>query len=92
MKAPYVHMIMNGRRQAAQRRFLKRGVIRSLTLGLAAVLGLIVAIPVAATGTPDAQEIAGTNTWQTAFGGSTMLAQTFTALTTGSLDEVDLPL
>src|SRR5260370_7832773 len=92
MKARYVHMIMNGRRQAAQRRFLRRGVIRRcLTLGLAAVLGLMVAVPVAATGNADAQENAGTTTWLTAFGGSTMLAQTFTALTTGSLDEVDLP-
>src|SRR5260370_20156500 len=92
MKTRYVHMIMNGRRQAAQRRFLRRGVIRRcLTLGLAAVLGLMVTVPVAATGNPDAQEIAGTTTWLTAFGGSTMLAQTFTAQTTGWLDEVDLP-
>src|SRR5260370_6483840 len=92
MKARYVHMIMNGRRQAAQRRFLRRGVIRRcLTLGLAAVLGLMVAVAVAATGNADAQENAGTTTWLTGVGGSTMLAQTFTALTTGSLDEVDLP-
>jgi hypothetical protein len=93
MKAPYVHMIMNGRRQAAQRRFLKRGVIRRcLTLGLAAVLGLMVAVPVSAAGTPDAQETAGTTSAMYVFGGSSMLAQTFTAVTTGSLDQVALPL
>jgi PKD domain len=93
MKVPHVHMIMNGRRQAAQRRFLKRGVIRRcLTLGLAAVLGLIVAVPASAAGTPDAKNLTGTTSWMSAFGGSTMLAQTFTALTPGSLDQVDLPL
>jgi hypothetical protein len=93
MKAPYVHMIMNGRRQAAQRRFLKRGVIRRcLTLGLAVVFGLMVAVPASAAGAPDAKNQTGTTTWMSAFGGSTMLAQTFTALTTGSLDQVDLPL
>src|SRR5258708_822840 len=93
MKVPSVQMIMNGRRQAAQRRFLKGGVIRRcLTLGLALGLGLTVVLPASAAGKPDAQENAGTTTWMTASGGSTMLAQTFTALTTGSLDQVDLPL
>jgi len=93
MKVPYVHMIMNGRRQAAERSFLKKGVIRRcLTLGLAAVVGLMVAVPASAAGTPDANNQTGTNNWLSAFGGSTMLAQTFTALTTGSLDQVALPL
>jgi hypothetical protein len=93
MKVPHVHMIMNGRRQAAQRRFLKIGVIRRcLTLGLAAVLWVIVAVPASAAGAPDAKNQTGTTSSMSAFGGSTMLAQTFTALTTGSLDQVDLPL
>jgi hypothetical protein len=86
-------MIMNGRRQAAQRRFLKRGVIRRcLTLGLAAVLWVMVAVPASAAGAPDAKNQTGTTSWMSAFGGSTMLAQTFTALTSGALDQVDLPL
>jgi PKD domain len=93
MNVPHVHMIMNGRRQAAQRRFLKGGVIRRcLTLGLATALWLTVAVPASAARLPDANNQTGTTSAMIAFGGSSMLAQTFTALTTGSLDQVDLPL
>ncbi|HEX9545900.1 MAG TPA: hypothetical protein VF942_01100, partial [Acidimicrobiales bacterium] len=88
MKAPYVHMIMNGRRQAAQRRFLKRGVIRRcLTLGLAAGLLLAVVIPAEA-----ATDVSQT-TWNKWFGISFgQRAQTFTDKTTGGLDHVSLML
>ena len=88
MKAPYVHMIMNGRRQAAQRRSLKRGVIRRcLTLGLAAGLLLAVVIPAEA-----ATDVSQT-TWNKWFGISFgQRAQTFTDKTTGGLDHVSLML
>jgi hypothetical protein len=88
MKRPYVHMIMNGRRQAAQRRFLKRGVIRrGLTLGLAAVVGLMVAVPASAA--TDVSQTTWNKWYPISFGER---AQTFTAKTTGGLDHVSLML
>jgi hypothetical protein len=62
-----------------------------LTLGLAAALWLTVAIPAGATGTLDAKSTTPTTSWLQ-INGTQMLAQTFTALTTGQLDQVDLPL
>ncbi|HEX9096903.1 MAG TPA: PKD domain-containing protein [Candidatus Dormibacteraeota bacterium] len=86
MKVPSVHMIMNGRRQAAQSRFLKRGVIlRCLTLGLAAVLGLVVALPASAATT--VSQPTWSKWYPISFGER---AQTFTATTTGTLDHVSL--
>src|SRR5713101_4563468 len=64
---------------------------RALTLGLAAGLWLTVAIPAGATGTLDAKSTTPTTSWLQ-INGTQMLAQTFTALTTGQLDQVDLPL
>src|SRR5712692_7847681 len=88
MKAPCVHMIMNGRRQAAQRRFLKRGVIRRcLTLGLAAGLWLAVVIPAQAA--TDVSQTTWSKWYPISFGER---AQTFTAKTTGGLDHVSLML
>jgi hypothetical protein len=80
MKVPYVHMIMNGRRQAAQGRFLKRGVIRRcLTLGLAAglLLATVSSAQAAALGaTVDQQQIVGSSN---SFSARGPMAQTFTA-------------
>lgn len=88
MKARYVHMIMNGPRQAAQRRFLKRGVIRRcLTLGLAAGLWLAVVIPASAA--TDVSQTTWNKWYPMSFGER---AQTFTAKTTGGLDHVSLML
>jgi hypothetical protein len=81
-------MIMNGRRQAAQRRFLKRGVIRRcLTLGLAAVLGLMVAVPASAA--TDVSQTTWSKWYPMSFGER---AQTFTPKTTGGIDHVSLML
>jgi len=66
-------------------------VRRALTLGLAAGLWLTVAVPAGATGTLDAKNSTPTTSWLQV-NGTMMLAQTFTALTTGQLDQVDLPL
>jgi hypothetical protein len=62
-----------------------------LTLGFAAGLWLTVAIPVGATGTLDAKSTTPTTSWLQ-INGTQMLGQTFTALSTGQLDQVDLPL
>src|SRR5712691_12269293 len=72
-------------------RRLGRAVRRALTLGLAAGLWLTVAVPAGATGTLDANSTAPTTSWLQ-INGTQMLAQTFTALTSGQLDQVDLPL
>ncbi len=72
-------------------RRIGRAVRRALTLGLAAGLWLTVAIPAGATGTLDAHSTTPTTSWLQ-INGTQMLAQTFTALTTGHLDQVDLPL
>src|SRR5216683_946461 len=88
MKAPCVHMIMNGRRQAAQRRVLKSGVMRRcLTLGLAAGLWLAVVIPAQAA--TDVSQTTWSKWYPISFGER---AQTFTAKTTGGLDHVSLML
>jgi hypothetical protein len=58
---------------------------------LAAGLWLTVAVPAGAAGTPDARYITPTTSWLQ-INGTQMLAQTFTALNTGQLDQVDLPL
>jgi hypothetical protein len=87
MKVPYVHMIMNGRRQAAQGNSLKRGVIRrGLTLGLAAGLWLALF--------PSTQAVADVSqpAWSTSFLVTGERAQTFTAPSTGGLDHVSLML
>src|SRR4029077_20534640 len=80
MKVPYVQMIMNGRRQAAQGRFLKRSVIRRcLTLGLAPGLSLamVSSAQAAALGaTVDQQQTAGSSN---SFSVRGPMAQTFTA-------------
>ncbi len=62
-----------------------------MTLGLAAGLWLTVAVPAGATGALDAHSTTPTTSWLQ-INGTQMLAQTFTALTTGQLDQVDLPL
>src|SRR6266851_2701137 len=72
-------------------RRIGRALRRALTLGLAAGLWLTVAVPAGAAGAPDAHYITPTTTWLQ-INGTQMLAQTFTALTTGQLDQVDLPL
>src|SRR5229473_3127751 len=72
-------------------RQIGRALRRALTLGLAAGLWLTVAIPAGATGTLDAKSVTPTTSWLQ-INGTQMLAQTFTALTTGQLDQVDLPL
>src|SRR5713101_8185606 len=72
-------------------RHIGRALRRALTLGLAAGLWLTVAIPAGATGTLDAKSVTPTTSWLQ-INGTQMLAQTFTALTTGQLDQVDLPL
>src|SRR5712691_4458092 len=88
MKAPYVHMIMNGRRQAAQRRFRERGVIRRcLTLGLAA--GLLLAVVIPAEAATDVSQTTWSKWYGISFG---QRAQTFTDKTTGGLDHVSLML
>src|SRR6266851_4143590 len=74
----------------SQRR-IGRALRRALTLGLAAGLWLTVAIPAGATGTLDAKSVTPTTSWLQ-INGTQMLAQTFTALTSGQLDQVDLPL
>jgi Big-like domain-containing protein/PKD domain-containing protein len=79
MNVPYVQMIMNGRRQAAQGDSLKKGVIRrGLTLGLAAVLWLAVApsAQAAALGNVDQQQVVGSSN---SFSVRSPMAQTFTA-------------
>ncbi len=87
MKVSYVHMIMNGRRQAAQGHSLKRGVIRrGLTLGLAVGLWLAL-VPTQAVA--DVTQ----STWSKWYSVSTgERAQTFTAPSTGGLDHVSLML
>jgi hypothetical protein len=86
MKALYVHMIMNGRRQAAQGHSLKRSVIRrGLTLGLAA--GLWVALVPATQAAADVTQATGSKWVSVSFGER---AQTFTAPSTGGLDHVSL--
>ncbi len=74
----------------SQRR-VGRALRRVLTLGLAAGLWLTIAVPAGATGTLDAHSTTPTTSWLQ-INGTQMLAQTFTALTTGQLDQVDLPL
>jgi hypothetical protein len=87
MKVPYVHMIMNGRRQAAQGHSLKRGVIRrGLTLGLAAGLWLAL-LPSQAVA--DVTQPTGNKWYSVSFGER---AQTFTAPSNGGLDHVSLML
>ncbi len=87
MKARYVQMIMNGPRQAAQRRFLKGGVIRrGLTLGLAAGLWLAL-LPSQAVA--DVTQSNWSTWYPVSFGER---AQTFTAPSTGGLDHVSLML
>jgi hypothetical protein len=88
MKVPYVHMIMNGRRQAAQGHSLKRGVIRrGLTLGLAA--GLWLALVPSTQAVADVTQPTGNKWYSVSFGER---AQTFTAPSTGGLDHVSLML
>src|SRR5258706_7815664 len=70
---------------------LGKALRRALTLGLAAGLWLTVAVPAGATGTLDAHSTTPTTSWLQV-NGTQMLAQTFTALITGQLDQVDLPL
>src|SRR5260370_35773951 len=78
MKVPYVQMIMNGRRQAAQGHSLKRGVIRrGLTLGLAAGLWLAL-LPTQAAA--DVTQSTWTKWYSVSFGER---AQTFTAPSAG---------
>ncbi len=72
-------------------RRIGRALRRALTLGLAAGLWLTVAVPAGAAGAPDAHYTTPTTAWLQ-INGTQMLAQTFTALTTGQLDQVDLPL
>src|SRR5712691_227940 len=72
-------------------RRIGRALRRALTLGLATGLWLTVAIPAGATGTLDAKSTTPTTSWLQ-INGTQMLAQTFIALTTGQLDQVDLPL
>src|SRR5260370_10675650 len=80
MKVPYVQMIMNGRRQAAQGHSLKRGVIRrGLTLGLAAGLWLAL-LPTQAAA--DVTQSTWTKWYSVSFGER---AQTFTAPSAGRL-------
>src|SRR5260370_24042272 len=87
MKVPYVQMIMNGRRQAAQGHSLKRGVIRrGLTLGLAAGLWLAL-LPTQAVA--DVTQPTGNKWYSVSFGER---AQTFTAPSNGGLDHVSLML
>src|SRR5712691_492817 len=87
MKAPYVHMIMNGRRQAAPGHSLKRGVIgRGLTLGLAAGLWLAL---VPSQAVADVSQPTWSTWYSVSFGER---AQTFTAPSTGGLDHVSLML
>src|SRR6266849_3873843 len=87
MKVPYVQMIMNGRRQAAQGHSLKRGVIRrGLTLGLAAGLSLAL-LPTQAVA--DVTQSTWTKWYSVSFGER---AQTFTAPSAGGLDHVSLML
>jgi PKD domain len=87
MNVPYVHMIMNGRRQAAQGHSLKRGVIRrGLTLGLAAGLWLAL-VPTQAVA--DVSQPTWSKWYSVSFG---QRAQTFTAPSTGGLDHVSLML
>src|SRR5713226_1987393 len=74
----------------SQRR-VGRALRRVLTLGLAAGLWLTIAVPAGATGTLDAHSTTPTTSWLQ-INGTQMLAQTFTALTSGQLDQVDLPL
>jgi hypothetical protein len=62
-----------------------------LTVGLAAGLWLTVAVPAGATGSPDAHYTTTTTTGLS-INGTQMLAETFTAMATGQLDQVDLPL
>src|SRR5260370_30077484 len=68
-----------------------RALGRALTVGLAAGLWLTVAAPAGATGAPDASSDKPTTSWLQ-INGTQMLAQTFTALKSGQLDQVDLPL
>src|SRR5260370_36318428 len=78
MKVPYVQMIMNGRRQAAQGHSLKRGVIRrGLTLGLAAGLWLAL-LPTQAAA--DVTQSTWTKGYSVSFGER---AQTITAPSAG---------
>ncbi len=87
MNVPYVHMIMNGRRQVAQGHSLKRGVIRrGLTLGLAAGLWLAL-VPTQAVA--DVSQPTWNKWYPVSFGER---AQTFTAPSTGALDHVSLML
>src|SRR5260370_19410173 len=87
MKVPYVQMIMNGRRQAAQGHSLKRGVIRrGLTLGLAAGLWLAL-LPSQAVA--DVTQPTWNKWYSVSFGER---AQTFTAPSNGGLDHVSLML
>src|SRR5260370_12066323 len=88
MKVPYVQMIMNGRRQAAQGHSLKRGVIRrGLTLGLAA--GLWLALVPSTQALADVTQPTGNKWYSVSFGER---AQTFTAPSNGGLDHLSLML
>jgi PKD domain len=88
MNVPYVQMIMNGRRQAAQGHSLKRGVIRrGLTLGLAA--GLWLALVPSTQAVADVTQPTWSKWYPVSFGER---AQTFTAPSTGGLDHVSLML
>jgi PKD domain len=88
MKVLYVHMIMNGRRHAAQGNSLKRGVIRrGLTLGLAA--GLWLALVPSTQAVADVSQPTGSKWYPVSFGER---AQTFTAPSNGGLDHVSLML
>src|SRR4029077_11438391 len=72
-------------------RRIGKALRRALTFVLAGGLGLTVAIPAGAAGTPDAHYTIPTSTGLP-INGTQMLAETFTAQATGQLDQVDLPL
>lgn len=95
MNVPYVVLSMQGRRQAPNGLFLKRRVFRrGLTLCLAASLWLTVAVPAQATGgVLDANQLVfGTAASSSVTANNrSMLAQTFTAVASGQLDHIWLP-
>ncbi|TMD91929.1 MAG: PKD domain-containing protein [Chloroflexi bacterium] len=93
MNGSHVHLVMNDWRQAAEGLFLKRKAPRRfLTLAVAASLWLAAAgtAQAATAGKVDANFQPFTFNAQTATNRQ-MLAQTFTALTSGQIDQVSLP-
>ena len=96
MNVPYVVLIMQGRRQAPNGRFLKRRVFRrGLTLCLAAGIWLGVAVPAQAAGDAlDAKQLVFGTTASSSVNATnrSMLAQTFKAVGSGQLDRVSLVL